>query len=349
VDYGDFDNDGNLDLCWTYVGTNAPQSALFFWIAFGDGQDGFLPEMSVDLGNGTCQGFPYFGYGFLDVDDYDQDGHDDILNYFVTSCTSGGPTWGIRIQYGTPTRGMFVPGPAIWPSTPTWGIQMPRALHGDWDKDGIDDFMVYQTWLTAIPTAPWEVRFHLVRGLSNRAYSATAMTYALPQPAPSLWPLPADFDGDGDLDIIGTPSGTTEFYTNRAVDRPGCAGTGGLIPSLAIDPPAIGNLGFGINLAQALPSSPALLALSLGRVGNSPPCAPGIDLSASNLVLPLESLLVTTDAMGNARIPLPIPSLPSLLGATVYAQWAVFDPAGGSVAPLNSLAFSRSRKIILWQ
>lgn len=57
---------------------------------------------------------------------------------------------------------------------------------------------------------------------------------------------------------------------------------------------------------------------------------------------------MTTDAFGNAAVPLPVPNAPALRGVPFFAQWAVDDPAGGLVAGGRAFALSMMRAIIPW-
>lgn len=104
--------------------------------------------------------------------------------------------------------------------------------------------------------------------------------------------------------------------------------------------PAIGRQ-FDLTLSGARPGQPAFLLLGgsdsswaglplplrLDVIG-----APGcVLLAAGDVLLP-----TVTDASGGARLPLAVPADPDLIGATVFAQWVVFDPSANGLGLVMS-------------
>ena len=61
---------------------------------------------------------------------------------------------------------------------------------------------------------------------------------------------------------------------------------------------------------------------NLGPMG-----APGCSL----LVEPRMLLSSVTDLRGQARIPMPIPAVPALLGQALFGQWAILDPGANAL------------------
>jgi hypothetical protein len=88
--------------------------------------------------------------------------------------------------------------------------------------------------------------------------------------------------------------------------------------------PTLGNPGFAVTVSQALPLS---LAVPVGSEGSTNiPLGSGCQLL---LDFPLVLLAAAPiDALGDASTPLPIPSIPALIGSSLFFQWAVLDPLG---------------------
>jgi hypothetical protein len=106
--------------------------------------------------------------------------------------------------------------------------------------------------------------------------------------------------------------------------------------------PSLGNLDFSIRLQAAAPLRPASLLLS--GAGAAIPVAGACVL----LLDPLQSLpplFATTNAAGRAQALLPVPNVPAFAGLTVFAQWAVDDPAGTPLPPFGGLAGSGGGRI----
>lgn len=106
---------------------------------------------------------------------------------------------------------------------------------------------------------------------------------------------------------------------------------------LAGGPPATGNNGFEMELENAAPGSMAVLFVGFPSPPPFPPVLDGLvvlDLSLPFVQLPA----VTTDANGDAAIPLPIPA--GSFGVTLLNQWAVVDGGlPGMLAVSNGLQY----------
>ncbi|HKB15168.1 MAG TPA: hypothetical protein VKF62_03840, partial [Planctomycetota bacterium] len=131
------------------------------------------------------------------------------------------------------------------------------------------------------------------------------------------------------LDLL--PAGVGRF----GASTPGCAGT----LSLAVTSiPQIGNAGFAVTCTNAAPGSFGLFGLSAAALG-SPLVVSGAALwlnPATLLALP-----VASTPIGAAPFPLPIPPLLSLVGATLYAQFAWVDGcAPGGISASNALSIT---------
>jgi hypothetical protein len=181
VAWGDYDDDGDLDL---YVSERGVANKLFR----NDG-GGILVEVDAGLlaDTGNCRGAFWF--------DHDNDGD---LDLFVTNA-------------GTPSRLFHNEGPAAWSfSDVTSGpllniVNVSAAAWGDYDSDGDLDLYL----------AGWGEANKLLR---NDGGSFTDVTYGA---LASVWVAGAaawcDYDNDGDLDLfVGNQSSTHKLFRNEA-------------------------------------------------------------------------------------------------------------------------------------
>ncbi|MGE3172152.1 MAG: DUF4082 domain-containing protein [Planctomycetota bacterium] len=128
----------------------------------------------------------------------------------------------------------------------------------------------------------------------------------------------------------------TEFYGQ------GCAGTGGQVPvlsALGLPPlPQQPNPTFGLHLGNALPQTFAVIAAgAVQRIDGT--CTVLIDGIGP-------TWFVATSALGEASVPLPIPTTPSFLGQALHVQAGVFDAAAvTSVVP--GLALTRAMRLTI--
>lgn len=114
---------------------------------------------------------------------------------------------------------------------------------------------------------------------------------------------------------------------------PGCPGSNGRTPWLdAADAPWIGNGGFALALAGALPGAAGAALLGASRSAFGPIPLP-LDLSFAGLpgCHLRTSILLALGALagsgGAVAFPLPIPNDPALAGAALTAQWLLVDGA----------------------
>jgi FG-GAP-like repeat len=355
----DFNGDGKPDLCWRYTpsawGTYAPTPLSIhdqFWVAFGDGVGGFLPPSGYPMGlqpNPLGGGYP--GVWALDTNDLDGDGRSDVV-----LVTGYGPP-NLRFLYGDALLGLqpFVSG--TWPTNlgPFQGGQTGGVWHFfsyDIDVDGdIDLVRIGSFGAIQIPTYPGWSFGMTVEVLNSTGYRTFAnlnrQDIVVPAPTGS-WYTPADFDRDGDVDLIAVPNllDVSVYLDNTALFGSGCTGAGGARPISIQGDFTLGNAGYFVGLQGAAPSSPAAFAVALNK---TPSASCGIYLDLSLLLLPIPSFgFTTTDASGNALLGLPLPGGTFLAGTTVFSQWFVADPAGALSAGGNTYATSRGRTLVLW-
>jgi hypothetical protein len=230
----------------------------------------------------------------------------------------------------------------------------------DYDLDGFTDILVVDTltaWGPPCPS-PYSCLWfggvgRIIRGLGGRMFSSVPMTVFefLPvvgqaQPGP-YYPYMADWDSDGDVDFYGGSLDGMHWFENRALFGAGCPGTTG-VPAITINSPDLGNAGFAIGLANALPNAPAILAVSVAQA-MSPACGISVGLLPGEIIVPLGSIgYATVSPGGTASVSLPLPAIPQLHGLTLFAQWAVADNSGAFSIGGASYALSRGRTIVLW-
>jgi hypothetical protein len=118
---------------------------------------------------------------------------------------------------------------------------------------------------------------------------------------------------------------------------PGCAGP----PSIGMNgAPQIGNASFAITCANAPASGTGLLGIS------DAPFAPPLLVAGAWIWIDPTSvgfftLFATSNAVGAAQIPVPIPNLPALVGLQAFAQFAWLDScAPGGVSASNALSIT---------
>ena len=176
VAFGDYDNDGKLDLMLTgniQGNTNPYVSKLYHntGSGFEDASDQ-LPEL-VGLAAGTVV-----------WNDFDNDGRLDLL----LTGTNGGTRYTTRLyrntDYGFENASHFP------------GIYLGSAAWGDYDNDGLKDLI-----LTGVTTAGMSIK--LYRNTGHDFADASDQLPGLPQMGYSAvgW---ADYDNDGKLDVLMT-------------------------------------------------------------------------------------------------------------------------------------------------
>ena len=129
----------------------------------------------------------------------------------------------------------------------------------------------------------------------------------------------------GDLAML-VESSSARFYRlddGITTDLGGDCGNGGFAAATCA---VVGNQNFVLRVREARRGVPAFLALGTQQVGYQ--CG-GCTLVPNPLALVSAGL---TDSRGNAAVPVPIPNIPGMVGATFLEQWIT---VGGTACPLG--------------
>ncbi|GAB4148334.1 MAG: hypothetical protein Fur0037_16660 [Planctomycetota bacterium] len=136
----------------------------------------------------------------------------------------------------------------------------------------------------------------------------------------------------------GMQLGTFSIYGS------GCPGSHGIPEILSNSPPRLGTPGFAVGVRSTAPGRLALLSLSIAPsdILLAQPCRLLVDPAAA-----IGSLMRVTSATGRSIVPMPIPNDPLLIGAGLFLQWGIDDPAGSSMPPLAGLAMTAGARLIV--
>jgi len=184
--WGDFDNDGYLDILLTGT-TNA-------------GSTGAISQIWHNLGNGTFTninaGLPGVEHGSVAVADFYDNGYLDIL---LTGTTNGGPTGAISQIWHNLGNGTFTNINAGLP-----GVDFSSVACGDFNNDGKTDILL--GGLTTSNTYTLQVWLNLGNGKFTNINIGLPGLYAC---SAAL----ADFDNDGYLDMLFTGFNGTNYLS----------------------------------------------------------------------------------------------------------------------------------------
>lgn len=250
--------------------------------------------------------------------DMDGDSITDLISSVPTTAGSVA-TELLQVYLGSTTRSMTPAGTFVVPSTVN--INLATVHAGDFNLDGWRDVLYTSTFTNTNAFCDFNVA--MILGLPGGQLHPAGMDTTHSLNNSGVCPLftVADFDGDGDLDLVGTPRACPFYYfNNRALLGTGCSGSGAATPGLWYSNALIGNSQFATSISGALNNTHAVLVISLGLC-TSPlnTCGVYLDLSGPVVFLP-----GVTDAYGGITYQLPLPNNPLLHGASFHAQAAVF-------------------------
>jgi hypothetical protein len=294
---GDLDGDGDIDIV-----APARQQGGALWI--NDGTGHFTDET-------TSRFHPVSGYQFLGLEIGDLDGDGDIDIVFGPGFTRVPP-----VLYINDGSGNFYPAPAGSVPADVVGAIQNRLF--DIDEDGDLDLLCIEPPLGSVNFAG---RDQLLwnDGSGRFTHDSGHLSFE-PSTNGGVYDLAfGDFDGDGDIDLVcgdgaavPWPPGHLRYFLNTtrhvwAATQP----TRGQPWPVRV----VGN-----------PGAPAALAISLATARTPLPPAGtlAVDLSAG-FVWPAA---ITIPSSREIQIPVPIPDLPALVGAPLYAQALIQEPGG---------------------
>jgi hypothetical protein len=186
---GDWDGDGYQDII------TRQDSTGLLWLYPGQGVRGYSSAARVQIGN-NWQGYTPFG-----VADWDNDGHQDIIARDDTT----GVLW---LYPGQGVRG-YSTAPRVKISLPSLSEYAPFGA-GDWDRDGNQDLVVRDKYGTL-----W-----LCRGLGRRD-ALVGPNNTLGSGWNKFSPIDvADYDRDGNQDIVARDNDTGDLYLYPGDGRP---------------------------------------------------------------------------------------------------------------------------------
>lgn len=324
---GDFNGDGVSDVVYGVSNTLAPYDEMLLGVAAGaSGMPvTFAPPIPL-LTN--------YLHGTMvrpKVYDYDGSGTDDMIAgaFLFGGLTAGG--------FAAPIALSGFPGGST-PAIP------------DTNGDGVTDFVVM-----AVGQNPTRFRILESRGPFGPSVASSEIA-TIPAVTPNLIPpinptgglISGDLDGDGDTDFLiiefASYLSGIHIVENRAHYGAGCAGGAGM-PLATITNPTLGAAAFSVGLANAAPSSLAVLLLS-ANPANSSSCGLQVDIAPNALILVNGQLIAgLTSATGSGLWSTPVPNQPALAGIVVYAQWAILDPVGAFVYGGVNIALSEGRAV----
>ncbi|NOU16482.1 MAG: PKD domain-containing protein [Bacteroidales bacterium] len=185
--WGDYDNDGNLDLIMTGDSSSVPITRIFK----GNGLGGFAPQYQIKM-----QGVEY---GSVAWGDYNNDGYLDVL--LTGSTTSAWPHTMFSRIYKNNKNGTFTEQSQI----DIFPINNGSAIWGDFDNDGDLDILLAGSGVAKIYRNNGDNSFTDLISLIGVTYGA------------ATW---GDYDNDGYLDVVYSGIGsegnrTTKLYRNN--------------------------------------------------------------------------------------------------------------------------------------
>ena len=330
---GDINGDGCDDFAFTAHETSATSTSGAGYVIVSSGCTG-TPLFYLD-GN-TYWPAPGFGGGAAGAGDVNADGIPDLL----VGAPAGG-FWG-SFYFGKVFVLSMADGSVLHAID---GPPIPFACYacggglssvGDVDGDGFDDFLV---------AARLAAMTFLYSG-------ATGQVLYEPPQGPS-WSTggAGDVNADGFPDFIEgwpqySPTPSTPYLGRAFVysgappgvtsSGQGCPGTSGVTPRIgATGTPALGS-SFAINLSKAPVATPAALLLGFSNttwwgiplpLNLAPFGMPACDLRVSPDLLFFATTAGNLPDRAYVTMTFGIPSIPSLAGMTVHAQWYVLDSA----------------------
>jgi hypothetical protein len=181
--WGDYDNDGKLDILLTGYCTSGPITKIYH----NDGNNTFSDQ--------TIMGLTYIAEGSVSWGDYDNDGDLDIL-------LTGYSTTANSKIYRNNNDNTFTELTAL----SLFGIYSSSVASGDYDNDGDLDIL-----MTGYANAPYYKAFSKVYRYNGKVFiEQTNISLSGVENSSTAW---GDYDNDGDLDILITGGSGSELVS----------------------------------------------------------------------------------------------------------------------------------------
>ncbi len=188
--WGDFDNDGDLDVLVTGRVTNYYQYTLISRIYRNEG-NGLFTNLNVSL--------PGVEYSAVAWGDYDNDGD---LDFVLTGSTNSSASGAITRLYRNNGDGSFTLAASLLPA-----VSHSSVAWGDYDNDGDPDLLIAGAGNSGYNVAT------LYRNNGNGSFtSGLTIGASASYPRAVAW---ADYDNDGRLDFFVSGMGATTLYRNK--------------------------------------------------------------------------------------------------------------------------------------
>lgn len=146
-------------------------------------------------------------------------------------------------------------------------------------------------------------------------------------------------------------NGTTDGFVSRIDMLPtgvaafgrSSAGCSGALAVSVTSSPSVGNSSFALICGNAPPNAAGLLAVTASRLVN-PVVVVGIDLWVNPQPLLLQVFSISNQ-VGASVVPLPVPNVPTLSGARLFAQFVWGGPSSPPPCPPGSVSASNALEI----
>ncbi len=188
--WGDYDNDGDLDLLYSGYPSTGAGGAGAVWLYKNQGNNSFLPVTTPFVGTGAAS------VNFVDAN------NDQLLDVFITGQSATNVyTAKLYLNNGNDS---------FTPSQYTFqGVTTGSSDWADFDQDGLSDLLL--TGKTTINEQSVNITY-VYKNLGNDNFSLINANLPGVSSSHALW---GDYDNDGDMDVAITGSFETSVYITK--------------------------------------------------------------------------------------------------------------------------------------